>query len=251
MSDVALGTNTPDAAIDLTKPASWPVISPVAVITATDEAAQRSIIKPMLTAVGLMSANLLTYSDDKADALYASDPLAAARIRREMATFAREVTSYFAANISCFTIGQAFAPEEVATAQHSLLHGVTVACKHAPDLLQDSNVAGAVAQGFENYHGMSPAARHDQRVLVDMLITQLTQDKFGDVPAHMETLAHQVNKWGREALAADKTDVEDISPSPGSRAQALARIILNRAGRSDEHAEGILTHGSYERPAVA
>lgn len=245
MSDVALDTNTPSSAVDLTNPASWPVISPVAVITATDPAAQRGIIKPMLTAVGLMSANLMTYNDDMADELFASDPLRAARMRREIAAFAREVTSYFANNISCFTLAQTFAPDEIAAAQHSLLHGVTVACKHAPDLLQDSAVAGAVAQGFENYHGMSPAARHDQRVLVDTLITQLTQDTFGDVPTHMQTLAHQVNKWGREALAADKVDVEDISPSPGSRAQALARIILTRAGQSDESAEGILTHGSY------
>lgn len=243
MSDGAVNSVNPEAAVDLRDPKSWPKINVIAALTATEPSVQHGIIKPMITAVGLMSARLMTYNDDWADETYASDPLRAQRMRREIAAFARQVTGYFAENITCFTLAKDLAMEDVEGARRDLLHGVTVACKHAPELLKESAIAGAVAQGFEDYTGMTPAGRQDQRQLIDVITTQLVEDKFGDVPAHMEGLAHQINQWGRKA--ADDDHAEDVSPSPGSRADALSRIMLNRIGLTEQQVSGILENGEY------
>lgn len=210
-----------------------PTVDLMAVMTAPDPDAQRKLISPIVHTLGLLSAKLITIADSHEGYLRLTDPARADVERERLVRFAVRATEYFADNITCLTVAEAFAPEEAQQACGVLTHGAIVACKRAPQLLWHSQVSNAVAKGFDDFEKLPAGARHDQDAMMDNLITHLVVAAPTETPAHLSTLADAMVSWSRkQPLPADG----DPHPPATARAEAAARLIYNRLGMNAERA---------------
>lgn len=217
---------------------AWPTADLMAVITAPDPDAQRTLISPIIHTMGLLSAHLITIADNHEKFVRLTDPERADADLQQLVRFASRATSYFAQNISCLTVAETFAPDEAKDACGLLTHGAIVACKHVPQLLWQSTISNAVAKGFDDYENLPRGARDDQDAMMDKLIGHLVTVAPDETPAHLGTLADAMVSWSRkQPLPTD----DDPRPPATARAEAAARLIYNRLGVDADRALDPLT----------